>query len=516
MIQALVAGMEGGLLALLLVLRLNPEVRPDGAGLAVSAIEWAVWGGLGLGIVLLPLLLLVAWRRPGRRASSVTAAAGTVVMLVLAGVIGWVDAEVLRTFLSGRAHRILGQDAVSLLGAALLVGLLTRWGRRSRRPAVCWAAMLFALAAPLVRIVAAPTPPPPTAESLRHGTKEAPPLLVVGVEGLDVTFLLTHADSDRFPSVRHLLAAGSWGEVNAFTPFLRTALWTSAATGCYPSRHGVKSSRAWKVPGLGEEPLRVLPWTPLGGRLLLPAWATEVPPPPSRVPPLWRRLGSRDGSTVWGWPTPNAADVDEGKDFPGVPGDLVSSLQGALEPFGEDGRALLERVQGDAVRCELAVRAMDEKRPSVWLVVRSLAEARRRFEPAGTGDVDNRVILGLELETLDVLLGRLLETWSGRGPVAVLSPYGMSPPAGWERLRRLMGGAEEWRTSPRACPNGALFVVARGAIPGHRFPRCEVVDMVPTLTYLLGLPLPAWVEGRVILDAITPDYLAQTPLLVEE
>ena len=98
----------------------------------------------------------------------------------------------------------------------------------------------------------------------------------LAVEGLDVSFLLTHADSDRFPAFRHLLASGAWGDLRPFTPHLRTALWTSAATGCTPAVHGVKSSRAWILPGLGAEPFRVTPWTPLGGRWL-PVRSADLP-----------------------------------------------------------------------------------------------------------------------------------------------------------------------------------------------------------------------------------------------
>ncbi len=516
LIQAAAAGVEGGLLALLLALRLNPEVRLGLPALAIASLEWAAWGAVGLGLPVLALLALAERRHSGSRMGSVAAAVGTAGMLALAGVVAWTDAEVLRAFLSGRAHRILGQDAVSLMAAALIVAGLARWGRRSRRPLVCWAAILLALLTPLIRLTAAPTPPPPPARSTLP-VRGAPPLLVVGVEGLDVTFLLTHADSDRFPAFRHLLASGAWGDLRPFTPYLRTALWTSAATGCTPAVHGVKSSRAWILPGLGAEPFRVAPWTPLGGRWLLPPWAREVSPPSSRVPPLWARLDEGRSGPALGWPEGGGdVEVAENPSFPGLPGDLVSSLRETLRPFGADGEAALHSLAGDALRCERARGTMEAGERSVWLLLRSLSEVRRRFEPSGTGDADHRVVLGLELEALDALLGDLLEAWGRRGPVMVVSPYGMAPPRGWERIRRLFGSGEEWRASPRGCPDGAILLVARGTAAGRRFPPCSVVDVVPTITYLLGLPLPAWMEGRVILEAITPEYLAATPLVVEE
>jgi len=518
LIQAVIVGSEAGLLALLLVLRLNPEVRPGSGALGLAVVQWSTWGALSLGAAL--FVAGLAARRWRRRERTVAAAASAVTAAVLAAasILAWTDAEVYQAFLSGRGHRILGQDAVSLLAVAIAVALLARTARRIQGTAVCWGALVLALLTPLIRLVAAPTPPPPRPVAAPERPEASPPLLVVGLEGLDTGFLLTNADSERFPAFRHLLSAGSWGAVRPFTPFLRTALWTSAATGCYPSRHGVKASRAWSLPGLGDVPLQLLPWTPFGDRLFLPPWASAAAAPPERVPRLWVRLAG-PGAVVLGWPRPGGPRkeaVPPSGALPEIPGDLAASLRDAAEPFGPEGAALLEALAVDGERLRDARRAIRDGAPTVWLALRSLGEARRRFEPLGPEDTDRRTVMGLELEAMDALLGALLETWEGRGPAVILSPYGMARAKGWERVRRVFGGGSRWRVSPRACPDGALVLLARGVDPGHRFSPCELVDVVPTITYLLGLPLPAWTEGRVILDAIAPAYLEETPLVVAD
>ena len=52
--------------------------------------------------------------------------------------------------------------------------------------------------------------------------------------------------------------------------------------------------------------------------------------------------------------------------------------------------------------------------------------------------------------------------------------------------------------------------------PGTRYdpsiPTLE--DVVPTLCYLLDLPVAQYMEGRVILEAVSPDWLAEHPLMV--
>jgi len=42
----------------------------------------------------------------------------------------------------------------------------------------------------------------------------------------------------------------------------------------------------------------------------------------------------------------------------------------------------------------------------------------------------------------------------------------------------------------------------------------QLVDVAPTICYLLGLPLPQYMEGRVLLEAIDPEYLSANSLQV--
>lgn len=150
--------------------------------------------------------------------------------------------------------------------------------------------------------------------------------------------------------------------------------------------------------------------------------------------------------------------------------------------------------------------------PSVWIELESLARVRREFTAQGP---EGRV-LELELELMDLLLGDLLTAWGGRGPVAVISPYGMAEPTSWDRLRRVLGGGDTWRASRRSCPDGIVIIRAKGVIPGRRFDPCSTVDLAPTLSYLLDLPLDTWMEGRVVVGAIDPGFLDEHPLLVTE
>lgn len=231
---------------------------------------------------------------------------------------------------------------------------------------------------------------------------------------------------------------------------------------------------------------------------------------------MWHRLGEPGrGTIVVGWPREESERPELenwGSSEGTVPGGLLSSFVEALEPFPESRDGVLEAVgrDGGVVRCVLERLGPDVE--AVWVELESLARVRREFAAQGA---EGRV-LELELELLDLLVGDLLTAWGDRGPSAVVSPYGMAEPTSWDRLRRVLGGGDTWRASRRSCPDGMLVLEADGVVPGRRFDRCSVVDLAPTLSYLLDRPLDPWMEGRVILDAIDPAFLDEHPLRVTE
>ncbi len=520
--QLAVAGAGGGLLFLVLLLRLNPEIREVPWHLARAGALWSLWGALVLGVPLGAVILLL--RRLGwLRTLTCILPPAAAILFVLAGVLSRVNADLHAAFLTGSAHRVLGQDAVAWLAAALAVLGLDRWLRRRHQGWRIPAAAFLLLVLPPVRILSGPTPPvepsPSVARSLGHASRG---LVVVGVEGLDLNMLLASASEGRYPALASLVSEGAWGTLKPHRPFLRRSQWTSLAVGAYPRAHGVKSRWAWQVHGGFPEPVRLLPWTPVGSAWMLPRPVTRrVPPPPSLLPPLWERLAAGGMEAVaLGWPgvwapgsvvEPPAGD----RTWASLEVNLRHSLDLALAPFPEEGAALRRSLERDLAVLAAVRRIRPSPGTTVWVHLGALATARRYLEPLEVGDTDERAIQELVLELLDEELEQLL-LWRARALVAVVSPYGYARPDSWERLRRLLGGGGRWRTSPRSCPDGVFVLAGRNVLPGSRFEDARLVDVAPTLCYLLGLPVAHSMEGNVIRGAVEPAYLARTPLRVVE
>lgn len=519
-LDAGVAGATAGVLAEVMVYRLNPEVSQTAASIIVGATMWATWGAVGFGLPLFVVAVVVRQILRRRGGWSVPALVG--LAYLVAGVMSKLNADLHEHLLSPSGQLVMRQDAVAWGGGALIAllgGYLVR--RRGSAPRLRYGFAVLLMVLPLVRFLMVSTPPDfPLEVDVRAIGVPGRRSVVVGVEGLDPGVLLGPADDPRYSTLAQLRKTGSWGPLKPHRPYLRRAAWTSVATGCYPDQHGVKSSWGWLLPWLPGEPLRLLPWTPQGSRLILP-WgiAERVTPPPASVPPIWERVRASDVSTaVFAWPGiwgPQVA-VEEPRpaSIADVDPEVRSSLQWAMEPFSDRGEVVWTAVLEDSDIVAQAVEALDGGADHVWLTLTGLAAARRELEPLKSGHTREREVLAVVLQLLDDHLRGLLEAAGPEATMVVVSPYGLAPPDSWERLARLLGVGDDWRTSAETSPDGLLLMAGVGVSGGTRFPGGRLPDVAPTLCYLLGLPTAQYMQGGLIVDAVDREFLETHPLRV--
>jgi arylsulfatase A-like enzyme len=77
-------------------------------------------------------------------------------------------------------------------------------------------------------------------------------------------------------------------------------------------------------------------------------------------------------------------------------------------------------------------------------------------------------------------------------------------------LERMFGNPELSGSHERA-PDGFLIAYGRQVAPGHRS-RASAVDVVPTILYLLGLPIGRDMDGYARTDIFTAAFTAERPL----
>lgn len=519
-IDAAVAGGAAGILAEVMVYRLNPEVTQAPGPILVGVPLWATWGAIGFG---LPLLLAAALvRRLLPRKVDWWLPEMTAVAYLVAAMMSNLNSGLHEFLLSPSAQRVMQQDAAVWVGGvllAVLVGSFVR--RRGRGPGVRYGVAAVLVLLPLVRLLFQTTPPgaPLQVEARPIGVLERR-LVVVGVEGLDLGVLLGPATDARFEHLTAFRLSSSWGPMEPHRPHLRRSAWTSLATGTYPERHGLKSHWAWLLPWQPQAPLRLLPWTPSGSRLILP-WglAERVTPPPASVPPLWERIRLSGATTAvfdWPgeWPSEAPSDAPPVAVATGFDPDIRSSLQWMLDSFPDRGAVVREAVLADAGRVAGAVAALAAGVDQVWLLLDGLSTARKELEPLKPRHTREREVIALALQVMDDQLGQIVAAAGPDATVALVTPYGLAPPDSWERLQRLLGARDDWRASAEACPPGVVLLKGPGVIRDRRLEGTRLPDLAPTLCYLVGLPVAQYMQGRLMIEAVDPAYLANHPLRV--
>ena len=95
----------------------------------------------------------------------------------------------------------------------------------------------------------------------------------------------------------------------------------------------------------------------------------------------------------------------------------------------------------------------------------------------------------------------------------VVSGYGMEPVRLWRRaLSALAGERPAPSGTHAAAPDGFLLAVGDGVKAGGLLHSASVLDVAPTILYLMGLPVARDMEGRVLTEIVDEDFARAHPL----
>jgi len=436
---------------------------------------------------------------------------------------------------------LVARSALVLLAAAVVAWLLVAVGGAVARRGRARSAIVTALVALAVGAVglarahaAAPREKPALPKTL--GAPGGVPVAVVGVDGADWRVALPMVERGELPHLARLMAEGSWGPLATFPDSNSAVIWASIYTGRRPAVHGILDFYAIRLAGMSHGFFGVYPvhrtfFKELALRLQRLGLAEVQPIDRSRVgaPLVWevahatrRSVGVVDGY-YYSYPAP-------------VLGDPRSFFLG----YGSDGLWQGARAAGrKPTAAEAALQAWPPslleseghnlelpdftwqttvlldllgRRPQPDLLTMyshepdAVQHAKWRFhEPGAFFGVDRATAASHDevaafYRSLDDFLGRLRARLAPNTVLVVVSDHGHSPTI-----------FHSMDTQHRHGPPGMLLLHG-GPVRAGRLPAsADVLDVYPTLLYLLGIARPDDADGELLASAIDPRHLAAHP-----
>ncbi|MGQ9834755.1 MAG: alkaline phosphatase family protein [Thermoanaerobaculaceae bacterium] len=499
-------------------LLLWPQVKPSVASALMASLAWGSWGALWLGLaafllswVVVLLASLFRFRAREARLQHLLAWLGYFVAAVI-----FYNQQLTRELLPRISRQALMVLAVvTLLWATAWLVLA---GRRCKPWATTSLLALWTVAVWLPWWGAREHTVQTETDFPFEFAKPSRRALVLLWEGADAPWLLPMMDRGFMPFLQGLWSRGSWGPLRTVRPFSRAASLTTWATGCSPMLHQISSRRAYRLAFLGATPVSLLlagPW-PTPHQLPWRLWQRAAPPHP-REPLLWEVLTTWGVATkVVGWPLVNQLTSS----FQGNGGDELGKEQ-SLDPtwhtlLGEamasssDKAGLTYRSFALAAARGLeAALVLSQTQPTVLICHLDLPS---RLRPVWTG-ADPGGVLPLAAQFLDSQLAELWRIFGNDATYLLLaSPYGLAPPDAWDRLCANLGLGNHWPVSSKASPDGFFFLLGPGVTSGRRVGAARAQDLMPTLMYLLELPVARRLSGRVLLTAVEESWASQVPI----
>jgi len=570
--SAVVAASIGALCLCTLALYLNPSLvlRREAAALLLCLfLPWAAVGTLALAVVAAVATAVRWWPRAFRPVIAGRPFFASLAFVALAAVAAlyWHNLLAYRHALPLPVLRALAVSSVVVTGSAvvfLAIGLDMALFPRRDRPVAAALAVLAPAAALAVPLAlrpepAAPAPPPSVRLDAGRPTRR---VVVVGVDGLSPSDV-TAARDGGMPAFARLARQGAFAPLATVKPTEGPPVWTTMMTGRLPRDHGISSANTYRLRG-SDSDWALLPKAALVRALERVRLAERRPIASTarRRRALWNVLDAFGLPTglvrVWGTyppetirgfvvspyfhlllgdPTRAAGTVFPPDLLPVIraravsPRDLDPALLADLADAAASSalddplmRTLAEESLAPDLTYARAAQVLQQAySPSLLVVSFHGYEAAghvfyRYAHPDAFGNVsaDDARRYGRVPARYASLVGRwVAEIEKDLGPgdvLVVLSGYGLEPTPLWRRLLGIFTGTAVGAATHGGGPDGVLLVAGGGIRPGAAPARASVLDVAPTLLYLLGLPVARDMEGRVLTEILEPEFAQENPV----
>ena len=369
---------------------------------------------------------------------------------------------------------------------------------------------------------------------LAGGCSEAPPpgprpkVILIGVDAATWHVAEPMMEKGELPNLKALVDRGVHGDLISMDPMVSPALWTTIATGTFPERHGVHGftetdpASGKQTPVSSNLRTREALWTILSQKKLrvnVVGWYASWPAETVNGYVVTDHFLPRHQSAFW-----PVSEQDEeklgGRTYPRellkellpiVPSmQEVAKIDGLELKFKPDGTPEIEKLarlfephRVDETRVRIAKYLMqksdwDVTMVFIWGIDPMSHLFWRFFEPwtwTGTPIPDDAMAANKDkipsyYKKVDRYLGELTAAAGPDAITVIVSDHGFGPATGKT--------AEGMPLSGDHRKEGIIVVAGDHVKKGVRVDGASIVDVTPTILYLLGLPVADDMDGRVI------------------
>lgn len=390
-------------------------------------------------------------------------------------------------------------------------------------------------------------------------------VMILGFDGTDPEFLTSLMSQGKLPNFERLFREGAYGPCRTFKPTKSNVIWTSVATGKRMEKHGIidwmvlsedgqerllttgnqrRTEALWNIATAGRKSVQVVNW-----------WATW--PAESVAGEMVsnhftkvRRARIEDATypaalseELQPFAQMGTMDVQEEMRAAGIPVYSEEITRGMFRPtenfrrrfessvdlFAED--MLVERVathlmetRGQRDFFGVIFRNVDIFSHFLWrfIDIRLATEVfdllnveKRPVTPEIERTMDEAYASVLEAVYIheDRRLGRFLQRAGPDTVVIVVSDHGFQfRNYGFYHYALGPPGARAPGSVETLAPPGVVFLWGPPIRAGVKLDNAGVFDVTPTALYLMGLPVGEDMDGRVLVEAISPEVLAARPV----
>jgi predicted AlkP superfamily phosphohydrolase/phosphomutase len=390
-------------------------------------------------------------------------------------------------------------------------------------------------------------------------------LTILGIEGASMSYVMRAVAEGKLPNFARLIESGASGPLRTLYPTESLAVWTSIATGKLPRQHGLKGFYRYRFPGVSTHfslRPRGLDFRSLDRLDLVQRNVTTSAL--RRTQPFWtifsgfgidvglvRWWGSYPADQIRGFVVSEYLNRQVREKFEPplprltYPEDLFSVASSEVvfpESIDEETLARFVdesvAVENDdfpwkaeltrALADDLTVRAIGnrlrkEREPEVFATYYFGLDGighyfTRYHEPERFGDVSDAEIrrYGRVVESyyrhLDAIVGEHMQERADNETLVILSGHGMEALSLGRRILAPLQGGPHLSGVHEDAPDGLLLLHGPGIAPGRKLQGASVVDVAPTLLYLMGLPLGQDMDGSLLTDCLEDELKRSQPV----